>query len=307
MAREWSSRVCQGHPSGLEIDKHGKETRELDVEGGLDVGGAVAVEAGGGDGLGEDDADGNEDGAGAGSVGDGDFDTGAFGVLIAAAEAEAAFGEIFADGDFFLEAAAANAGEDASFDARALAAGNDAFVDGGTGGAFLGGANFGLRLDPDGGRLAKFADARDAFANLERSQFELVEIDDLAALAEAAFHEETRNGFLGFVEGGKFDAPEIGARLDQMDGVKEAGGILIDFGDDACARAFPVVAFLMATKVQLLAGGELFGEAEDPTVAADQQGFRGLRDGRAACGHPGSLERHPEADAVTLAEIVGKR
>ena len=60
-------------------------------------------------------------------------------------------------------------------------------------------------------------------------------------------------------------------------------------------------------KVQLLAGGELFGEAEDPAVAADQQGFRGLRDGRAACGHPGSLERHPEADAVTLAEIVGKR
>ena len=44
------------------------------VEGGLDVGDAVAVEAGGGDGLGEDDADGDEDGASAGSVGDSDFE-----------------------------------------------------------------------------------------------------------------------------------------------------------------------------------------------------------------------------------------
>ena len=65
---------------------------ELDVEGGLDVGGAVAVEAGGGDDLGEDDADGNEDGATARSEGHGDFDSGAFGILIAAAEAEAALG-----------------------------------------------------------------------------------------------------------------------------------------------------------------------------------------------------------------------
>jgi hypothetical protein len=83
----------------------------------------VAVEAGGGDGLGKHDADGDEDGAGAGSVGDGDFDAGAFEVLIATAEAEAVFGEIFADGDFFLKAAVADASEDASFDARALAPG----------------------------------------------------------------------------------------------------------------------------------------------------------------------------------------
>src|SRR5712664_3262325 len=105
----------------------------LEVEGGLDVGGAVAVEAGSGDGLGEHDTDGDEDGAGAGSEGHGDFDAGAFGILIAAAEAEAAFGEIFANGDFFLKAAVANAGQDASFDARAIAARNDAFFDGGAG------------------------------------------------------------------------------------------------------------------------------------------------------------------------------
>ena len=90
----------------------------------------MAEEAGGGDGLGEDDADGDEDGAGAGSEGNGDFDAGAFFILIAAAETEAAFGEIFADGDFFLETAAADAGEDASFDAGAIAARNEAFFDG---------------------------------------------------------------------------------------------------------------------------------------------------------------------------------
>jgi hypothetical protein len=48
--------------------------------GGLDVGDAVAVEAGSGDGLGKDNADGDENGAGAGSVRDGDFDTGAQGI-----------------------------------------------------------------------------------------------------------------------------------------------------------------------------------------------------------------------------------
>jgi len=76
---------------------------------GLDVGGAVAVKADGGNVLGEDDADGDEDGAGAGSVGDGDIEAGAFGILIAAVEVEALFGQIFADGDFFLEASAAKA------------------------------------------------------------------------------------------------------------------------------------------------------------------------------------------------------
>src|SRR5437879_7794515 len=109
------------------------QERRSGVEGGLDVGGAVAVEAGGGDGLGEDDADGDEDGASAGGEGDGDFDAGAFGVLIAAAEAKAALREIFAEGNFFLEAAAADAGEDAGFDACAVAARNDAVFDRGRG------------------------------------------------------------------------------------------------------------------------------------------------------------------------------
>ena len=100
----------------------------LRLFGGFEVGGAVAEEAGGGNGLREDDADGDKDGAGAGSEWDGDFDASALGVFIAAAEGNAAFGKIFADGDFFLKTAPADAGENASFDAGAIAARDDAFL-----------------------------------------------------------------------------------------------------------------------------------------------------------------------------------
>ncbi len=279
----------------------------LGVEWGLDVSRAVAEEAGGGDGLGEDDANGNEDGAGAGSEGDGDFDAGAFFILIAAAEAEAAFGEIFADGDFFLEAAAADAGENTCFDASAVAPRENAFFDGWaavrTG---FGIADFGLGFDPDGRRIAKAANARDAFANFERFQLELVEIDDFAALAEAALHEKTRESFLGFVRSGEVDVPEIGARLDEMNCVKKMiGRILIDFGDDAGASAFPDVAIEVTAEVEFLSHGEFFGEAEDAAIAADEHGFGSFGEGATVGRDPGSFHGHAEADAVTLPETIG--
>jgi len=78
--------------------------------------------------LGEDDADGDEDGSGAGSEGYGDFDASAFGIFIAAPEGNAALGEIFADGYFFLKTAAADAGQNAGFDTGAIAARDDALV-----------------------------------------------------------------------------------------------------------------------------------------------------------------------------------
>src|SRR5690349_1225319 len=79
--------------------------------GRAEVGGAVAEKSGGGDGLRKYDADGDENGTAAGSIRNGDFEARAFGILIAAAESDATFGEVFADGDFFLKAAAADAGE----------------------------------------------------------------------------------------------------------------------------------------------------------------------------------------------------
>jgi hypothetical protein len=88
----------------------------------------VAEESGGGNRLREYDSDRDEDGSGAGSKGDGDFDAGSFGIFIAAAECDAPFGKIFTNGNFFLKAAAADAGEHAGFDASAIAAWEDAIV-----------------------------------------------------------------------------------------------------------------------------------------------------------------------------------
>ena len=265
----------------------------------------MAVEAGGGDGLGEDDADGNENGAGAGSKRDGDFDARAFGVLIAAAEAEAAFGQILANGDFFLKAAAANASENARLDARAVAAGNDALFDGGLAGAVFWRANLGMGFDPDGGRVAMAAEASDAFANFEGFQLQLVKINDFAALAKTAFHEQAGESFLSLVRGGKVDVPEVGTRFEKMNGVDKAFEVLIDFGDDARAGIFPVIAFEAAAEVKLLAGFEFLVDAQDAAVAADQQRFSGLRKGGAGGSGPRSFQGHAEADAVTLPEAVG--
>jgi hypothetical protein len=265
----------------------------------------VTVEAGGGDGLGEDDADGNEDGAGAGSEGHGDFHAGALGVLVATAKAEAAFGQILADGDFFLKAAAANASENAGLDARAVAAGNDALFDGRLAGAVFGSANLGLGFDPDGGRVTMAAHARDAFANFEGFQLKLVEINDFAALAKTAFHEQAGEGFLGFVGRREINVPKVRAWFEKMNGVDKAFEILIDFGDDARAGIFPVIALEAAAEMKLLAGIELLVDAQDATIAADQQRFGGLREGGAGGRGPGSFHGHAEADAVTLPEAVG--
>src|SRR5215470_14945231 len=90
------------------------------------VGSAVAEEAGARDRSRENDANGNEDRACSRRIGNSDFQAAAFGILIAAAEGEATFGKIFADGDFFLKTTATNAGEDARFDARAIAARHNA-------------------------------------------------------------------------------------------------------------------------------------------------------------------------------------
>src|SRR5713101_10046894 len=249
------------------------------VEWRLDVGGAVAVEAGRGHGLGEDDADGNEDGAGAGSERHGDFGARAFGILIAAAEADSAFRQIFADGDFFLEAAAANAREDAGLDARAVAAGNHAIFDRRLSSPVVGGARFGERFDPDGRGIAMLADARDAFADFEGFQLQLVEIDDFAALAKTAFHQEAGEGFFALVQRRKFDVPEVGAGIENVDGVnKVVRRVLVDFRDDAGAGALPVVAILVAAEVQLLAGGKFFVQAHDAAIAADEQCFGGVLD-----------------------------
>jgi hypothetical protein len=137
---------------------------EPSLLGGFEVGGPVAEETGRANRLRKDDADRNEDGAATGSEWNSNFNERPFGIFPAAAESDAAFRKIFADRDFFLESAAANASEHAGFDAGAIAARNSTFVVVGARGLRVKGGEFGLRFGPDGRRVADFAYARDAFA-----------------------------------------------------------------------------------------------------------------------------------------------
>jgi len=79
-------------------------------------------ETGGWNGLRKNDANRNENGAVAGSERYCDFGAAAFGVLVAAAEGDAPFGEVLANGHFFLKTAAADASKDPGLDASAVAA-----------------------------------------------------------------------------------------------------------------------------------------------------------------------------------------
>ena len=91
-----------------------------------------------------------------------------------------------------------------------------------------------------------------------------------------------------------------------MNGVEEMiGRVLVDFGDDAGTGAFPHVAIEMAAEVELVASGKFFGQAEDAAIAADEQGFGGLRESAAVERDPRSLHGHAEADAVTLPKTIG--
>ena len=162
-----------------------------------------------------------------------------------------------------------------------------------------------MGFDPDRRRVAKFADARDAFADFEGLQLELVEINDFAALAETALHEKARQSFFTLVRGGEVDVPEVSPGIKNMDGVEEvARRVFVDFGDDAGASVFPLVVIEFAAEVELLAHGKLLGQAEDAAITADEQRLGILCDCGARAGDPRRLDRHAEAYAVTLAEAV---
>ncbi len=93
---------------------------------------AAAEEALFGEFLDEDDLGGDEDGGLAGLVRNGDFDGGLHIVLLAALEAQAAFGHVLADDDVVFALGLTNACGVADFDARMLAA-----IDARSGGFFV--------------------------------------------------------------------------------------------------------------------------------------------------------------------------
>ena len=150
-----------------------------------------------------------------------------------------------------------------------------------------------------------FAVARDAFANFEGFQLHLIEINDLATLAETAFHEQTRECFLGLVGRGKIDVPEVDTRVENGDGVNKPFGLAIDFGDNAGAHGFGLVAFEFAVQGELLAGKQFFLKTDDAAVAADEKGLRILAYGHARGGEPRRLYLQLQADAVALTNTFG--
>jgi hypothetical protein len=203
----------------------------------------VAEKSGGGDGLRKDDADGDEDGAAAGSIRNGNFEACTFGILVAAAESDAASREVFANGDFFLKAATADACKDTSLYAGTISARNDTFFD------WLSRVEqsfwIGLRenFHPNRRGIAKFAEPGDASANFEGAQFQLVEIDNFAALAKTALHEHAGKGFISLGEGWELYVPEIRPGIEEVDGVEKAFGFFVNFSDDTGASGFGEVAF----------------------------------------------------------------
>ena len=149
------------------------------------------------------------------------------------------------------------------------------------------------------------AKARDTFANFEGLQLHLVEIDDFAALAEAAFHEQAGESFFGFVRSGEIDVPEVDAGIQDRNGVDETFRLAIDFGNDSGADGFALVAFEFSMQGEFLAGEQLFLQAEDAAIAADQKRLCVLADGSAGGGKPRGLDLQLQADAVALTNAFG--
>ena len=146
--------------------------------------------------------------------------------------------------------------------------------------------------------------ARYAFANLEGFQLQLVEIHDFAPLAETALHEQPRERFFGLVGRREVNVPEIVARLENVYGVEKSIRILIDFGNHARPRILPLVAFCESPQMELLARFQLFGEAQHPPIAADQERLDRLRERSALHRSPGCFDGHAEADTIALAQSI---
>ena len=57
--------------------------------------------------------------------------------------------------------------------------------------------------------------------------------------------------------------------------------------------------------MEFLAGGELFGQAENAAIAADEQSLGALREGVSGGRDPRCLDGHAESHAVALTQSIG--
>lgn len=147
--------------------------------------------------------------------------------------------------------------------------------------------------------------ARYALSYFEGFELHLIQIDDLATLAETALHQHSRQGFLRVVRGREVDVPKIRTGIENCDGVDEATRFAVNLGDDAGAGRFRLIAFQFPVKYQFLARKELVLQANDAAVAADHQRLRGLPVlGPVIVHRPRRIDLHLQGNPVALADPV---
>src|SRR5207302_393529 len=80
-----------------------------------------------------------------------------------------------------------------------------------------------------------------------------------------------RRRLLGLVRRGKVNVPEVAAWLENVDSVQKTAGVLVDFGDHAGPRLFPLIVLQVPPQMQFLAALQLFRETQNAPVAADEK------------------------------------
>ena len=149
------------------------------------------------------------------------------------------------------------------------------------------------------------AKARRTLANLKRLQLHLVQVNDLAALTEAAFHKQARKCLIRLVGSGKIDVPEIRTGVQDRQRVDKAVGLAIDFRHDSRAHGFGLIAIEPAAESDFLARKELLRKPYHPTIAADEQRLRTLAHGNPGTVVPRRFNLHLQADTVALTNAFG--
>src|SRR5260370_169849 len=260
------------------------------LEGAAGLGGFEVLDAAGEEGLlgeffDEDDLGGDEDGGLAGLVGNGDFNEGPHIVLLAAREAQAAFGHVLAGDDVVCALGIANAGGVVDLDARVLAAvdasGGRSFLDWGGqgegGGVRAGGqgrdkGQGGARGGcPERSGSTAFARAEDAIVGGADVGFDAGVVDFFESAAGAAAEGGEAELLFDIADGRKIDFPEIEILVEEGRAVGVETGLFADLADDADVG---FLVFFGPAEDELLFRGK-FVAGENARTAEGEDGRKG--------------------------------
>ncbi len=111
------------------------------------------------------------------------------------------------------------------------------------------------------------AEARHTLADFEGLQFQLIQVNNFAPLAESAFHQQPCQGLVCLVRRRKVDVPEIRSRFREVNRIQKAGRFLVDFRDHARSRGFYLIS-LYPPQRNLLSRRQLFFQPQNSSIAA---------------------------------------